>query len=126
MGGLPGPCLVAGMRHPPGPPPALFCCVVSGWPALGFCSHGHPCHSARPFWLMASARPSSFSSLHGPLVQAGAEDGTRDPWQVEIHVCELTFHANPRAKSSPHEKMRVRVTFEVTVSGWQSRPMVML
>ncbi|KAG5204344.1 hypothetical protein JEQ12_002320 [Ovis aries] len=44
-----------------------------------------------------------------PARATGADrcrDGTRDPWQVEIHVCELTFHANPRAKSSPHEKMR--------------------
>ena len=57
---------------------------------------------------------------------AGADhcrDGTQDQWQVEIHVCELTFPANTRAKNSPHEKMQVRVTFEVTVSGWQSRPM---
>nr|CAI9712115.1 unnamed protein product [Rangifer tarandus platyrhynchus] len=48
---------------------------------------------------------------------AGADqcrDGTQDQWQVEIHVCELTFPANTRAKNSPHEKMQVRVTFEVT------------
>lgn len=119
-----GPCLVAGVRHPPGPPPALFCCVVSGWPA--------------PWLLQVTSLPlpqrqafladdvGSAVELLQPARATGADrcrDGTRDPWQVEIHVCELTFHANPRAKSSPHEKMRVRVTFEVTVSGWQSRPM---
>lgn len=49
-------------------------------------------------------------------------DGTRDRWQAEIHVCELSFPANTRAENSPHEKMQVRVTLEVTVSGWQSRP----
>lgn len=47
----------------------------------------------------------------------------QDPWQVEIRVCGRTFPANARAKSSPHEKMQVRVTFEVMLSGWRSRPM---
>ena len=122
--GSPGPCLVTGVHHPPGPLPALFCCVVSGRPVPCLPQvTGLPLPQRQAF--LADDVGSAVKLLQ-PARAAGADqcrDGPQNPWQVEIRVCGLTFPANTRAKSSPHEKMQVRVIFEVMLSGWRSRPM---
>ena len=122
--GSPGPCLVIGVHHPPGPPPALFCCMVSGRPVPWLPQvTGLPLPQRQAF--LADDVGSAVELLQ-PARAAGADqcrDGPRNPWQVEIRVCGLTFPANTRAKSSPHEKMQVRVIFEVMLSGWRSCPM---